>query len=633
MFYTVPRTSYTMPYMFTYPARIAFCLSCMAAFGLASCRAQDTGASPPRRVLWITIDSLRADHLGYMGYGRATSSNLDALARESVDFRLAIAPSNITRRSVVAYLTGKNYSVVHEDPMEIGLPEQEISIAEAFKAAGFKTTGLTANFFLRPEEGHRQGYDDYFTVYACNQPYGTIDEVIEVLNRSYKPTPDREFVYVHIMDVHHPYRPPIPYGAEFTAPYTRRTVREGNLCNEDGTPVVGILPPYNEKNDVTQEDLDFLMSLYDGAIQYTDARFPALLEALGYDPAQDMLVVTADHGEQFCEHGFWRHGPCLTMEEIHVPLLVRLPGAAPAQVPQPASLLDLYPTFCDLFGLARPEGLCGTSLAPVLRGETPGDRTVYCETPDGTGPAAAVVSVQFLYWLYADVQYIRPFSLWPFDEALFDHAQDPGCTKNLVATQGDTAAALNAALRRLNPRWDTFTRERISGSEAAVELGPDLLAEAWPQVATPAIAANTVTPEGRFRINTAAPEIRVPAMIDAPGDAYFFAVDCLLTSGSVVFEICDAASPDTPLWRFECRKPSGQMKQIRTRVYPKSGQIEVVVRQEEPGQFELAPPTLRHATLPKMPVVSPQARDAVPDENAGTNDEEQQRLTTLGYFQ
>lgn len=230
----------------------------------------------PQRVLWLTVDSLRADHLGYMGYSRATSPNLDALSCDSVNFRLAVPPSNVTRRSVTAYMTGKYYSQVHDDPRENGLPEDEFTLAEAFKAAGFHTVACTSNFFLRPEEGQAQGFDQYLTAYSPSSPAGNIDELIRLLQRSYHPGNEREFIYVHTMDVHHPYRPPLPYSAEYAKPYARNIVREGNICNYDGSVVISNLPYYSETHDVQPEDVEFLISQYDGAIRYTDSSLPGL---------------------------------------------------------------------------------------------------------------------------------------------------------------------------------------------------------------------------------------------------------------------------------------------------------------------------------------------------------------------
>lgn len=615
----------------TLPARIRLrSVTAVLLLFMALCGCGSRTAARPERVIWIVIDSLRADHLGYAGYGRPTSPNLDALAAASVDFRFAMAPSNVTRRSVTAYMTGKHYSQVHEDPMRIGLPEVEVSIVEAFQAADWRTIGCVTNFFLRPEEGQSQGFDVYHTLYQYNAPYGTIDEIIETLRRTYAKSARREFIYIHTMDVHHPYRPPLPYGTEFIPRYDRRVVREGNLYNHDGSVVIGNLPYYAEGHDVQQEDIDFLMSLYDGAIQYTDARLPELLAVLGYDPDRDMLVVTADHGEQFFEHGFWRHGASLMPEELHVPLLIRYPGAQPAQHGGPVSLLDLYPTFCELFALERPEKLAGQSLVPILQGGAPPNRTVYCESPDGTGPAAAVVNDTHLYSVYADVHYIRPEAIWPFEEALYDLRADPTCLHNIAAESPEIAGAMNAELRRLNARWAHFTRDVFQGSDNAVSLGPNLLEAAWAQA--PAVPLAQVSSEnGAFLLEVPAAAITLTAQIGDRGASHLIEVPYLLSSGVLEFALTDTAGKET-IWRYVCRKSSPAWKTVRCRVYPENEEVRFVVCMREPGVAQVRSPSLRRAMLPSALLTPPQPRAAAPEDTQTLSDEERQRLETLGYI-
>lgn len=596
---------------------------------LPGCPAAKTEA--PRRVIWLTIDSLRADHLGYAGYGRPVSPHLDQIAKESADFRLALVPANVTRRSVVAYMCGKHYSQIHENPRENGLPDREFALAEAFKEAGFHTVGCVANYFLRPEEGLAQGFDEYETVYSYSTPAGSIEEVTGALRRHYRPSGGREFIYVHTMDVHHPYRPPIPYGEDFTKPYQRGAVKEGNIYNQDGSVVISNLPYFAESNDVQPEDIEFLISRYDGTIQHTDAQIPELLRVLQYDPDQDLLVITADHGEQFFEHGFWRHGALLSMEEIRVPLLMRCRGFKPAQCGEAVSLLDLYPTFCDLFGLRRPEGLVGKSLLPILRGAPAEKRTVYCETPDGTGPAAAAVNADYLYRVSSDLQYTAPWSAWPYEEALFDLHADPGCDHNVAGERTEAAEAMNQSLRELNPRWRNYTRQALGGSESTILLGPNLLAGAWsPETVIPAPCLKR-SDDGGLLIQTGFPELKLDAAIDAPGDAYLVEVRCKLASGAVAFELVPAGGGE-PIWRYECRKPSQDWKNIRCRVRPMESAMQLRIRFIEPGEAEIAPPSLRHAPAPVIPLSSAAATGKTPAEEGGLTDEARQRLETLGYL-
>lgn len=319
------------------------------------------------------------------------------------------------------------------------------------------------------------------------------------------------------------------------------------------------------------------------------------------------------------------------MQEIHVPLLIRYKGFAPRICTEAVSLLDLYPTFCELFGLQRPQGLVGTSLAPVLRGGAAPPRTVYCETPDGTGPAAAVVTANFLYSLYADVQFIRPWSIWPFDEALYDIQADPACTKNVVEQQSPIADAMNADLRRLNPRWTHFTREVLRGSDASVELGPNLLADAWNQEKTFPAARTTTGDGANLRVEAPPQEMRFPVTLDAPDQPYVVDVGCRLSSGVVVFELKDV-SGDNVYWHYECHKPSPDWKNIRRKLIPKSQNVQLLIRIEKPGVMELAPPSLCRAQVPLVPLLAQKSSRRVAPVQKELTEEEIQRLKTLGYL-
>ncbi|MFP4502842.1 MAG: sulfatase-like hydrolase/transferase [Candidatus Hydrogenedentota bacterium] len=606
-------------------------------FGSAGCEPSQESApqhgsdAAPRRVIWVVVDSLRADHLGYAGYGRDTSPWLDELAEQSVVFERAIAPSNVTRRSVGAYMSGMPYSLLHTDPDADGLPRAATSVAEAFQAAGFRTVGCTTNYFLRPEEGHNQGFDEYHTLYAQSQPYGTFGEIVRQFKEAYEPSGGREFIYVHTMDVHHPYTPPIPYAWEFTTDYDRDVVHFGNIYTHSGKPVVGNLPYYAENNiPLTEADLAQLIGLYDGTIRYTDAMLPKLLASLGYDPAADMLVITSDHGEQFFERGFWRHGASLMPEEIVVPLLIRFDGFPARRLTQPVSLLDIFPTFCEIFGLERPEGLTGKSVLPLLRGEAMAPHDVYTETPDGTGPAAGIVGDDMLYWIYADTHFLRPQAAWPFAEGLFDLAADPGCQKNLVDIEPDSAARYNERLRALNPRWASFTRD-VLDAPAQIARGPNMFTTDWPPPVSAPAAGVRGADEGA--VTVALPEARasVSASLEKAGTPHLLTLRYQLKSGVVDVAFVDTEQQET-LWSYVLRKPTNGWATVTRRVTPPGKTVSLTMSLREPGVFTLDAPSLHALDVPQiaLPSVGAYELDSAPDREWTA--EEAARLEALGYL-
>ena len=265
------------------------------------------------------------------------------------------------------------------------------------------------------------------------------------------------------MDVHHPYRPPAEHHAPFDrGPYSGSAVVRGHLKKPDGKRVFSNLPWFQASQRVATADIEQLLSLHEGAIHYTDALLPELLAALDFDPARDLLVISADHGEQFFEHGYLAHGRTLMPGEIHIPLLVRWDGFTARRVATPVGLVDWFPTFADLYGERAPDGLSGRSLLPALRGDSLPERPVYSEGHVHVAGGAAVVSDGHLYWLCSDNGKLTPWVESPYSEALCDLRSDPLCERELGRTQPERMAELNAVLREVNPVWQSFDSRRCA---------------------------------------------------------------------------------------------------------------------------------------------------------------------------
>ncbi|HEO70680.1 MAG TPA: hypothetical protein ENN80_05405, partial [Candidatus Hydrogenedentes bacterium] len=499
-------------------------------------------ADAPPRVLWITIDSLRADHLGFMGYARNTSPWLDAFSRECAVFRRAIAPSNVTRRSVAGYMTGKFPTALAylEPPLYLPLCEQ--TLAELFGAAGYRTLAWVTPSKLVKGVGFEQGFDHYHVLLPRSAPKADIAEIIRHVRTHYTPERGKEFIYIHTMDVHLPYRPPIPYDGLFASPYDRTVVREGSIFDGRGRSAYANLPYFAATYDIQQADIDFLKSQYDGAIRYTDARLAELLETLHYAPESDFLVITADHGEQFYEHGYWGHGRLMFPEEIHVPLLVRAPGVEPGPRDRAVSLMDLWPTFAELLGVPRPEGLAGRSLATVLRGAPQPERYVISEHQHFCIPAAAVVGEGFLYRMNGLAHHRYPWKLWPFIEELYDLGADPGCTVDLAAQQRGVADRSNCVLTEANPRYAEFTTDLIRGSDADVRLGPDLVGPLSGEALGWRVAGGSIGQKQGGHLSLGMPSLQayVKVNVPEPGHAHLIEVTYELSAGELVLKLQDS---------------------------------------------------------------------------------------------
>ncbi len=302
------------------------------AIGLASCLGAAGSDRPKvRKVVLVSIDTLRADRLGCYGYDQPTSPNLDAWAEKAMVFERATVQAPWTGPSMASMLTGRY-------PVETGvytnhsaLRSEIPSIAESFSEAGFKTAWFNTNPVLMLNQG---GFREGFQIVApqgrltAKLPYSKIEpEVSSWLEAN---AAEDFFLWIHNMD---PHSPPT----------------EGN--------------PYHKTKELAE---------YDGEIRLVDdamGRLFAKLEQLGIAD-ETMVVFTADHGEAFSEHLLPGHQNVIYDEVLHVPLIVRLPGVGEgARTSEPVEIVDLFRTIADAAGLAVPDSVRGESLIPILSGK------------------------------------------------------------------------------------------------------------------------------------------------------------------------------------------------------------------------------------------------------------------------
>jgi arylsulfatase A-like enzyme len=594
---------------------------------------------PPRRVLWIAVDSLRADHLGYMGYERDTSPQLDALAGRSVNATLAFSPANSTAFSVASTFAGVYYSLLDHETHPIGIPEGVPTLAEVLQRSGIRTHAWITNTVLmvRKDQGYGRGFEEWHDIRPRRSIAANMDELIAYVEDSYTPTGGREFHYIHTMDVHKPYQPPLPFDRLWPMDYSRGVVRFGGLRNVDGSKVISNFPYHSEGHDVQPEDVAFLTTQYDGAIRYTDDRLPRLLAALAYDEDRDLLIISADHGEQLFEHGFWGHDRTLYREEIHVPLLLRHPAFPPATLNQPVSLIDLYPTLCALYGLSTPEGPSGVNLLPHLRGESAGHAlTVYTEAPYWTdevfAPEGAVISGGYLYKLVAGVHYRRPWIPWPFEHELFNLGSDLQCTTNLVPTEATKVDELNAVLLRLNPRFAPYMPAVVARPDDDSLFGPSLL---------PGMAhlAGPENPEGfpvyrlfgGFPAQLQKEKHFVMHVTTSAAPAFLLEATCRLERGTLRLAAHDKRTREL-LWAHTLRKPAAGPKTVQAVVYPKGPLTLLTASITGAGRATLTDFSFRPLHLPTIEAVRWKRAESRSIEEPTLTPETRESLKALGYI-
>jgi arylsulfatase A-like enzyme/Tfp pilus assembly protein PilF len=368
-------------------------------------------------VILITIDTLRADHVGSYGDRDARTPALDALARGGTRFAEAIAHAPLTLPSHASILTGLTpaHHGVRNNPDSM-LPASLPTLAERFHAAGYETAAFVSGFPLNRRFGLLRGFDTYddrfprgnatsIAPYTERRADATVAAVREWFERRRRDESARPFLlWAHFFDPHRPYDPPDPFRSTF--------------ANRP----------------------------YDGEIAFVDQQIAALLEIAGDPSATHTIVAIAgDHGEGLDEHGEPTHGLFIYDSTIEVPLIFTGPGISSARVvSQFVRLVDVTPTLLDLAGVAPIERIDGRSLRPLLAPHA----------ENGSPPAPAYVESLFgllccgwapLYgwregsWMYIDA---------PAPE-LYDVVADPSQRENVAATHPAEVGRFQQAVRAL----------------------------------------------------------------------------------------------------------------------------------------------------------------------------------------
>lgn len=318
---------------------------------------------PPSMVI-IMIDTLRADHLSCYGFSREISPNIDGASLEGTTFTQAAAVSPKTGPSVAGILTGRypDEQGVHGncDP----LPDSASLVSEILREEGYETGAVIANPVAGSAYGFEQGYDHFYPDFSklekelsktCDAPEGgtgikanrVTDEALSWVSKRSGPF----FLYVHYMDPHTPYLPPFAWRDRMLA--GRKPVDEDILRDLKFT-----------KLSLTPDEVDRIKAYYEGEIAFMDHEVGRLLDGL---PKDTLVVITADHGEGFMEHGMLLHGNSLYQELLHVPLIIKGPGLpGKTMVKDTVSQVDILPTLLDLAGIPKRDALSGRSLKSFL---------------------------------------------------------------------------------------------------------------------------------------------------------------------------------------------------------------------------------------------------------------------------
>jgi arylsulfatase A-like enzyme len=324
-----------------------------------------------RDVILIVVDTLRADVLGVYGAEPSPSPFIDRLAEQSVVFELAVSQAPSTLPSMASMMTSLHPSAWRGPfgPAETILPPDLPNVATLFREAGYVTAGFQKNPWLRPGTGFERGFDVYELVGGDRAEDRSGEQLVDAVLRWAAVIADQRrsgcstpfFLYVHFMEPHIDYRPPPDF-----FPAEARDYRGPFDTSAGSLHALSDSPSGPEPADVEQ-----MKRLYRSEVAYLDSQVARLHDELAASDLwtkDSVVVLMADHGEQFGEHGQFEHGD-IHLENIHVPLIIRAPGKAPRRVHQTVRLLDVAPTLIELASLEElPQGE-GRSLVAALLGE------------------------------------------------------------------------------------------------------------------------------------------------------------------------------------------------------------------------------------------------------------------------
>lgn len=425
-----------------------------------------------RSILFITIDSLRADHVGWHGYERDTTPFLDTLSEQVRTFSNAFSHAGRTPNSFPSILTSTYATMYGGGPK---LSEKRTLVSEVLSEVGYTTAGFHSNPYLSDEYGYERGYDHYFdsleeksgtaqlrqlvkerlptdnavrrflqrafefternTGIEVGSPFveaeALTDRVLEWIESTGEPP---HYCWVHYMDVHHPYIPPETY---------QRAFRDEPIGERRS---VQLRRQMLEKPDrLDEQDRRDIVDLYDAEIRHTDAQVRRLVETVRRTWDNPVTIVTADHGEELYDHGNYSHHIAKFLDEhIHVPLLID-DGSGSASYEEIVGLIDLPPTIAEYASANVPSNYLGTSLHRLYEGDWSRDHVI-AEWQDGSS-GERNVGYRNHEWTYI-YRENGHHPEYPEAEAreLYYLPDDPGQTRNVASKHPDVVERLQAVV-------------------------------------------------------------------------------------------------------------------------------------------------------------------------------------------
>jgi arylsulfatase A-like enzyme len=389
--------------------------------------ARPSAPKPPRpNVLLISLDTVRADHLGCYGYPKGLTPNLDRFARDAVVFTGCRSQAPWTLPSHMALFTSMLPTDNGVDGLNKVLPGDVPTLAQLLREAGYQTAALVNDGQMKKHWGFGRGFDAW-QEFPVDTPAGSCPNITARALAWLKGRPAESpfFLFLHYYDAHDPYSAPASYRRKAGTTLTGAEARK--LCWHYRTP----------EHDLRDKALlTDLVAAYDAGIAWLDDELGKLLAVV---PPGTLVVILSDHGEAFEEHGWTLHGATLYEEEVRVPLIVRWPDGRPGRkvIGESVMLLDVAPTILARCGVRPPASFEGTDLGPLCDGGSLKRRLVCAETK-------AVLEGR--YCLSVTAYPLR--GIYSLFDGRFELYRLPDEHKDLAATDRAAAEALLKPLRR-----------------------------------------------------------------------------------------------------------------------------------------------------------------------------------------
>lgn len=414
--------------------------------------------APPRNIILVVIDTMRADNVGCYAPGANPTPAIDSLAAKGIRFQNCISQAPWTLPSVVTILTGFYPSTHGADGIDGAFSADIRSLAAALRERGYNTGAVVSHTLVGSERGFDRGFDFFDDLNALGHAHVSSGPLTEKGMEWISTAKEPFFLFLHYFDPHFNY---IEHAGLTTHEPYRGALQSG----------MNIWAIRDSIGRYGPDDFQYLRELYAGEVRYVDSQLGRLLDLLEADGtlARTAVVVTGDHGEEFMEHGWLGHTRNLYDNLLQVPLILFLPWLLEPEVRnEPAMLIDIYPT---LLSVAGEKELPGPGRNLLSDDREP--RSIISEVNyDPTGVSGGEKITQHRMKKRARMRSIR-LGKWKAIEdrienswELYDIDRDPGETRNLAAENP-------AALQQLQEALACWADTLEFGEKTRVELSPD----------------------------------------------------------------------------------------------------------------------------------------------------------------